>query len=178
MFYINYYQNVDFYSPTFLSESVRKWIIFAKFVTAINGTRTVRVKIALVFAELPRRRGYHGSYYLCLVGALRLKLWHIKRWPDVGLMLGHRLRRWPNIKPTLGRRFLLTVGAVGLAQITSLDLLSCDLMALLMLALSYKVELDDGFYSERGAVCIFILRGIKLDRRGIVTCGLRSSHRW
>ena len=25
------------------------------------------------------------------------------RSPNVGLMLGHRLRRWPNSKPTLGR---------------------------------------------------------------------------
>ena len=32
-----------------------------------------------------------------------------KRWPDVGLMLVHRLRRWPNIKPTSGERLVSVV---------------------------------------------------------------------
>ena len=30
-----------------------------------------------------------------------------KRWPNVGLMLAHRLRRWPNLSPTLGQRVVL-----------------------------------------------------------------------
>ena len=30
------------------------------------------------------------------------------RWPNVGLMLGHRLRRWPNINPTLGLRLMFS----------------------------------------------------------------------
>ena len=29
------------------------------------------------------------------------------RWPNVGLMLGHRLRRWPNIDPALGQRLVI-----------------------------------------------------------------------
>ena len=29
-----------------------------------------------------------------------------RRWPNVGLILAHRLRRWPNINPTLGQRLV------------------------------------------------------------------------
>ena len=29
---------------------------------------------------------------------------NMRRWPNVGLMLAHRLRRWPNSKPTLVQR--------------------------------------------------------------------------
>ena len=29
-----------------------------------------------------------------------------RRWPNVELMLAHRLRRWPNISPTLGQRLM------------------------------------------------------------------------
>ena len=32
-----------------------------------------------------------------------------ERRPNVGLILGHRLRRWTNIKPTLGKQFVLTL---------------------------------------------------------------------
>ena len=28
----------------------------------------------------------------------------MRRWPNIGLLLIHRLRRWPNGKPTLGQR--------------------------------------------------------------------------
>ena len=31
----------------------------------------------------------------------------MRRWPNVGLLLAHRLRRWPNSKPTLGQRLTL-----------------------------------------------------------------------
>ena len=31
----------------------------------------------------------------------------MRRWPNVGLLLAHRLRRWPNSKPTLGQRLML-----------------------------------------------------------------------
>ena len=31
-----------------------------------------------------------------------------RRWSNVGLMLGHRLRRWPNIKPALGQRLVFS----------------------------------------------------------------------
>ena len=34
---------------------------------------------------------------------------NIKRCPNVGLLLGHRLRRWPYTKPTLGQRFIFAV---------------------------------------------------------------------
>ena len=34
--------------------------------------------------------------------------------PNVGSMLGHRLRRWPNIEPTLGGRLDLAGMVVGL----------------------------------------------------------------
>ena len=29
-----------------------------------------------------------------------------RRWPNVGLVLAHRLRRWPNTNPTLGERLV------------------------------------------------------------------------
>ena len=31
---------------------------------------------------------------------------NMRRWPNVGLLLAHRLRRWPNSKPTLGQRLM------------------------------------------------------------------------
>ena len=31
---------------------------------------------------------------------------NMRHWPNVGLLLGHRLRRWPNSKPTLGKRLM------------------------------------------------------------------------
>ena len=31
---------------------------------------------------------------------------NMKRWPNVGLLLAHRLRRWPNSKLTLGQRLM------------------------------------------------------------------------
>ena len=30
----------------------------------------------------------------------------MRRWPNVSLLLAHRLRRWPNSKPTLGKRLM------------------------------------------------------------------------
>ena len=31
---------------------------------------------------------------------------NMRRWPNVGLLLAHRLRRWPNSKLTLGQRLV------------------------------------------------------------------------
>ena len=31
---------------------------------------------------------------------------NMRRYPNVGLLLAHRLRRWPNSKPTLGQRLM------------------------------------------------------------------------
>ena len=33
--------------------------------------------------------------------------------PNIGLMLGHRLRRWPSIKPTLGQHYLSPDAVAG-----------------------------------------------------------------
>ena len=33
---------------------------------------------------------------------------NIRRWPNVRLLLAHRLRRWPNSKPTLSQRTIFT----------------------------------------------------------------------
>ena len=30
----------------------------------------------------------------------------MRRWPNVGLLLAHRLRRWPNSKPALDQRLV------------------------------------------------------------------------
>ena len=42
------------------------------------------------------------------------------RWPNVGLMVGHRLRRWPNISPTLGQRLAFVgITFMGSDSVTS-----------------------------------------------------------
>ena len=41
----------------------------------------------------------------------------MRRWPDVGLLLVHRLRRWPNRKPTLAQR-LMVAGILGHGGVT------------------------------------------------------------
>ena len=43
-----------------------------------------------------------------------------RRSPNVGLMLGHRLRRWSNITPTLGERLVFA----GIWHVVLLDV--CD----------------------------------------------------
>ena len=37
----------------------------------------------------------------------------MRRWPDVGLLLGQRRRRWANSKPTVGQR-LMFAGYTGI----------------------------------------------------------------
>ena len=34
---------------------------------------------------------------------------NMRRWPNVGLLLAHRLRRWPNTKTTLGQLGISTI---------------------------------------------------------------------
>ena len=34
---------------------------------------------------------------------------NMRRWPNIGLLLGQRRRRWTNSKPTLGQRFRFAV---------------------------------------------------------------------
>ena len=33
---------------------------------------------------------------------------NMRRWPNVGLLLGHRRRRWANSEPTVGQRLMFT----------------------------------------------------------------------
>ena len=44
----------------------------------------------------------------------------LRRWPNVGLLLAHRLRRWPNSKPTLGQR-LMFAGLVSTLELCYLS---------------------------------------------------------
>ena len=41
-----------------------------------------------------------------------------RRWPNIELMLVHRLRRWTNISPTFDQR-LVFAGSIGLHDMTS-----------------------------------------------------------
>ena len=44
---------------------------------------------------------------------------NMRRWPNVGLLLAHRLRRWPYSKPTLGQRVMFAGSRVYIIVPTS-----------------------------------------------------------
>ena len=69
---------------------------FKQFATTIRN-RDYQHSVQPGF-ELRAFRLWVCSRAECLATTKYLKR---KKWPNVGLMLGHRLRRWPTIKPTL-----------------------------------------------------------------------------
>ena len=56
--------------------------------------------ILLLFAPYPL---FLSNLFLCEMCSFPA---NTRRWPNAGVMLGHRLRRWPNNNPTLGQRLV------------------------------------------------------------------------
>ena len=98
--------------------------------------------------------------FICIYGNMVCIPANMRRWPNVGLPLAHRLRRWLNSKPTLGQRLMFagipdTCTGAGKTQTTRATLQQIIILIHYFLGLTYGhdsncvkqfIKNDDGLH--------------------------------